>query len=411
MTGYAWAEPYGPLRVGRVTVTCPWEVSTKTNAATRVVTLSGQSAANTFQPLTQPEIRAQAESLLSYAGQTVPVTFSGFPHLDGWYTVGAPGADESTWRDFTSIEWAVDLTLVGRSGSVEVESRLVGGNRVHASSAVAELWHAPAVGATGYQAGSGAPGYVDRVGASGTVRVFRGIPGGTNPRWASPLATALSGAAQVTVASDVLTGTYCADSPADWSIDNGLLRVQPRTAAGTFLVSSYLTSGWGTAKVFDVKRNGVSLGAATNVTVIRNDPCECVLRLTWDHAPGRSTVDLGVKRGARHVALTCQQSNVTGPWRVDDNAFGGTVSDQLSAAGYITTTSDDADGNRWLIGATAASAAAGGFGLAASSPAAVLAGFIGVVRGGASAVAGDTAPVVNAQYLGTPGEVERVITR
>jgi len=84
MTAWAWREPYGPLTVGRVTVNCPWEISTKTSAGGgRVVTLSGQSSSQTFAPLTQPQIRAQAEALLAYAGRTVPVVFSGFPHLDG----------------------------------------------------------------------------------------------------------------------------------------------------------------------------------------------------------------------------------------------------------------------------------------------------------------------------------------
>jgi len=412
MTAWAWREPYGPLTVGRVTVNCPWEISTKTSAGGgRVVTLSGQSSSQTFAPLTQPQIRAQAEALLAYAGRTVPVVFSGFPHLDGWYTVGSPGADESTWRAHTSIEWALDLVQVGRDADVEIESGLVGGNRVHVSAATAELWHAPAVGASAYMVGSSVPGFVDRVSATGTVRVYRALPAASNPRWGSPAVAALGGAAQVSVDGDVLTGATSADTPADWVVDNGLVRVQPRTSAGTFRVTSYLVSGWGTPKVFDVKRNGVSLGAASHVTVVRNDPCEVVVRLTWDHAPSRSTVDVAVKRGARHVSLTLQQANVAGPWRIDDNGAGGTVTDQLTAAGYIAATSNDADGNRWVIGTTVAASAAGTFGFAATTPASVLVGFVGVVRGGASPAAGDTAAQVNAQFLGTPGETERVISR
>lgn len=402
--------PYGPLKVGRVTLTGPWEIPSKSGDA-RTLTLAGQEAVSTFSAPTQAQLRAKAEGLLAQAGRVVPVVFTGFGNLDGWYRVGSPSAEESTWYDITIIEWSLDLTLVGRDGDVEVESRLVGGNRIHATGAAAELWHAPPVGADSYLAGSGSPGYVDRTSADGTVRVFRAIPASTNPRWGVAGSGYLAGAAQVTVNGDLMTGLSTVDTPTSWQASNGLIRVEPRTSAGTLRVTSYLTSGWGTPKVFDVKRNGVSLGAAKHVTVIRNDPAEVVLRLTWDHAPARSTLDVAVKRGARHASLAAQQSNVAGAWRIDDNAGGGTVTDQLSAAGYIASTSDDADGNRWLLGTVVAATAAGTFGFVASAAAAALAGFVGVVRSGASAVAGDTAAQVNAQFLGTPSETERVIAR
>lgn len=402
--------PYGALTVGRVTLTEPFEVSAKTGDA-RTLTLSGVEADETFHHPTQAQLRAKAEALLAYAKSVVPVTFAGFPLLDGFYRVGAPGADETTWYDQTFVEWALDLTLVGRQSEVEFESRLVGGNRTHVSAAVAELWHAPPVGADAYMLGSTSPGFVSRVGETGTVKVFRALTAATHPRWGVSPAGYLSGAASVTVNGSLLTGRTCEDTPASWVLSNGLVRVEPRTTAGVFRVSSYLSSAWGAAKVFDVKRNGVSLGAAQHVTVLRNDPCECVIRLTWDHAPGRSTVDVSVKRGARHAALTCQQSNVAGAWRIDDNGVTGSVTDQLAAAGYIASAANDGDGNRWLIGTTVACTAAGTFGLVASSPAQVLPGFIGVVRGGASPAAGDAAADVNAQYLGTPAESERVIAR
>jgi hypothetical protein len=263
LTTWSWREPYGPLTIGRVTVTCPWEVSTKTGAAGRVVTLSGQSASQTFQPLTQPQIRAQAEALLAYAGQVVPVVFTGFPHLDGWYRVGSPGADESTWRDVTAIEWSLDLVSVGRDADVEIESQLAGGDRVHVTAATPELWHAPAGGATAYMAGSASPGWVDRVSVTGTVRVYRNLPADVNPRWGCRAANGLVGAAQIVVDGDLMTGVTCADTPHDWAISNGLIRVEPRTSVGTFRVTSRQASAWGTPKVFDVKRAGVSLGPAS----------------------------------------------------------------------------------------------------------------------------------------------------
>ena len=96
---------------------------------------------------------------------------------------------------------------------------------------------------------------------------------------------------------------------------------------------------------------------------------------------------------------------------MDDNGAGGTVTDQLTAAGYIASTTSDGDGNRWVIGTPLAAGAAGTFGLAASVAALSLPAYIGCVRNGASAASGDTAADVNSQFLGAPSETERTILR
>lgn len=401
---------YGPLTVGRLTLTEDWQATDKAGTSGRTLSLAGQEASAVLA-YSQSATRERAEALLSMAGTVQPVQFTVGTHRDGWYRVSNPQADESTWQEHTSVRWRVDLERVGRASEVEFESRLIGGNRTHASSATAELWHAAPVGADGYYVGSATPGYVDRVSADGTVRVYRGLPAATNPRWSSTPAGYLLGGATITVDGTVRSGLTCADTPASWSLSNGLVKVEPRTSAGTLLVTSYLTSGWGTAKVFDVKRGTTSLGAAQHITLLRNDPCETVLRLTYDHSPGRTTVDLSLKRGARHVAIHTQQYSAASALRVDDNGVTGSVTNQLTASGYIATTADDADANRWILGTPKASAVAGGFGLAASAAATSLPGYIGVIRGGASPAAGDTGPQINSQYLGTPAEAERVIQR
>lgn len=406
---------YGPLTIGRLTLTEDWQASDKAGTGGRSLSLAGQEASAVLGR-SQSATRERAEALLSMTGTVQPVQFTVGTHRDGWYRVSNPQADESTWQDHTGIRWRVDLERVGRASEVEFESRLIGGNRSHASSAVAELWHAPPILPTpadtsGYFTGSATPGYVDRVSADGTIRVYRGLPASVNPRWSCTPAEYLMGGSTIIVDGIVRSGLTCADTPASWALSNGLVKVEPRTSAGTLLVSSYLTSGWGTAKVFDVKRGTTSLGAAQHVTILRNEPCEAVLRLTWGHSPGRTTVDLSLKRGARHVALHAQQYAAAAALRLDDNGVTSSVTNQLTAAGYIATAADDGDGNRWILGTPKASAAAGGFGFAASVAALSLPGYIGVVRGGASPADGDTAAQVNSQYLGTPAEAERVIQR
>lgn len=402
--------PWGPLSIGRLVLQEPFELTAK-GGDTRTITLAGQESLNPGVNPTQAQLKSRGEALLAYSGATVPVAFSAFPERNGWYQVSNVSTDETNWYEITVVEWQFDLVRFGGDAEVELESRLIGGNRTHSTSATAELWHAPAIGADSYFVGTGTPGYVDRVGVDGSVRVYRSLPAGTNPRWGVPAASYLAGAASVTVNGLICTGVTNSDTPAAWTLSNSLLKVEPRTSTGTLVLTSYLTSGWGTSKVFDLKRGTTSLGPAQHLTVLRNDPCEVVIRLTWDHAPGRTTADLSLKRGARHVGIHLQQYAAAAALRVDDNAGGGTVNNQLSAAGYIASTTSDADGNRWVIGTALASAGAGTFGLAASVAATSLPAYIGCVRGGASPASGDAAADVNAQYLGTPTETERTIRR
>jgi hypothetical protein len=410
MTAVLTTPPYSYLTIGRLTLTEDWTVNQKAGSSGRTMSLR-MSEASTIGG-SQRAVRELGEGMLAMRGQTVPVAGLAMDHHAGWWTIDSVTVQELTWWDTTVIEWTVDLTRVGRNSEVEVESRLVGGDRTTvATSATAERWHAPATGGDAYYVGASTPTYVDRVGEGGTVRVYRSIPAATSPRWGIASTAYLVGAAVLTVDGYVRAGMTCEDTPDDWSVSNGLVKVEPSTSAGTLTVTSYLTSGWGTAKVFDFKRGSTSLGAASHVTVVRNDACEAILRLTWDHAPGRTVCDIAVKRGARHVSLHLQQHIASSALRVDDNAGGGTVDDQLATYGYILRTDADADGNRWLIGSPLACDAAGTFGLAAHTAALSLPAFIGVERAGSSAVAGDTAAAVNSQYLGTPAETEQVIAR
>jgi hypothetical protein len=402
--------PYGTLQIGRLTLTEDLSVGDGSGQDSRTLAVKGQEASEGAAG-TQAGARARGEALMAYTGAVVPVSFSAQAHRDGWYRIASPSTEELTWADHTDVRWRVNLDRVGRDSEVEIESRLAGGNRSHASSATAELWHAPAVGHGTYYVGASTPGFVDRTSADGLVRCYRAIPAETHPRWAVPSASAMAGAASVTVGGNLLTGLTCDDTAHSWELSNGLLKVEPRDTTGTLILTSYLTSDWSTPKIFDLKRGSTSLGMPHHVTVLRNDPCEVVIRLTWDHAPGRTVCDLTLARGARHVGIYAQQYAAPSALRVDDNGGGGTVSDQLTAAGYIERTDADPGGDRWVIGTTVAASAAGTFGLQASVAAVGLAAYIGAVRAGGSAVSGDTAANINSQFLGYPAQSERMVRR
>ena len=145
---------FGDITLGRLTLTEGPIVAEKGGG--RSLSLAGMEA---VPPLaSQAAVRARAEGLLAYVGACVPVSFTHQSHRDGWYRIDSASADETTWHDFTAVRWKLELDRLGLPAEVEVESRLIGGNRQHVSAATAELWHAAPVGADSYYVGTAAPG-------------------------------------------------------------------------------------------------------------------------------------------------------------------------------------------------------------------------------------------------------------
>lgn len=91
-----------------------------------------------------------------------------------------------------------------------------------------------------------------------------------------------------------------------YRVSNGLVRIQPDTGGTTLTFQFWNGSAWTGTKSFNFESYG---GTATDyamrrVTVLRNDPTECVLRV-WmpSQVAGWTTMDLAVRRGERFCRL------------------------------------------------------------------------------------------------------------
>jgi hypothetical protein len=195
-------------------------------------------------------------------------------------------------------------------------------------------------------------------------------------------------------------------TPNGWAIDNGLVKLSINSTTGLFNISAYTGGAWQSKlwELFHSTGPAVSLGVPDYARVIRNDYEMVSVRVTKSLIPGRVTVDFSLRRGSRFVEIYVQ------------HLFGTTLklvrsTNEASSAstGYLTATSADGVGNKFVIGSAktfTADNVAGGISKAATP---VLDAFVGVQITGAPT--GDTGLELLKQYLGTPSEMVQGVRR
>lgn len=399
------------LTVGRVQLTEPplRAIDEKVNASTGAqdIVVTGQEA---WPPRSRDDVLAAREDLMALYGQQVPVVFGEKTHLNGWYEVSDAGVSLSDWGQAGRADWNLSLRRIGAPAAVDVESRLVGVARATNYVITGERWHAPAAGAVGYYFGtSSLASRVVRSGAEGDVTVFRSVPASGNPVWHVGPESFYDGAARVVVDGITRSAVHTDIDPGDWALENTLVRIEPG-GTSTFLVSCFDGTTWDATRWnLTVGGSGTS-GQITEfdaVSVVRNDPEVCVLRLVEATAPTRITVDVTVRRGSRVVEclLRSGSSHVNFLW-LDTTQ---TLTDSTVASGYVVASADDAAGNRVLAGSMDAVTFVAGRGFYNSSTSIVF--YVGAVVGGGAAQPGDTAADLVAQYSVTPAESTALIRR
>jgi hypothetical protein len=394
---------WGTLTIGRTTLREDYTASYRVNMNTGQQTLALTGLEWASGMVTPAHVRARREDIMTMQGAILPVTFSKKEDHTGFYRVVDAGVDHTAWDEADHFRWNLSLEKIGVATAVDIESRLTGIARANDHGPLAgELWHAPAIGHTGYDTGSTSPAStVARVTPEGTVTVYRGIPANTDPRWA--ILPTLYGGGRVRVLMDGIErmGTGFKTSTS-WEMSNGLVRVT--SSGGLLVVSAYDGASW-ESKVWNVQV-GSNLTGFDEVTVIRNDYEACTVRLyRAQSVSGRIYVDLSLRRGSRFIEGYIQVST--------SNTLGlslQTIEASTSATGYVVANADDAAGNRAIVGSARSFTADtdGGLSKAATR---TLDFFVGAVVGGSSAIPGDTAVNLRDQYIGALAEATMVVKR
>lgn len=395
---------WGTLTIGRVTLAETDQVVEQRNANTGdlSVVLTGMQYTTQYVGETETLLAYRQEDVIALADRFVPVTFSRKGSHNGFYIVNDVGTDEIKWNgEFRFFNWNLSLVKVGADNAIDIESRMGTVVRSNNFSLAGERWHAPSIGHYGYFTGSTVPSTMTRTGTDGAMTVYRAVPANVNPRWGVPTASFGAGRVKVTTDGYERTGTGIRVSGVVWELSNGLVRVVPLSSGGMLRVDAWGGSAWET-KAWNIAKGGTTtpLGTFDYMTVVRNDLHMVTLRLVKSGAPGRTLVDLTLRRGSRFVEVYVQTdvSTTLGVYLQATEA-----STDSTASGYIVATGNDADGNKYIAGSSKTMSYTTNQGISKATTTTFDA-FIGAVVNGTGAVAGDAATVLRDQYIGAVSE-------
>lgn len=206
--------------------------------------------------------------------------------------------------------------------------------------------------------------------------------------------------------------------PLNWRLSNGLVRVTSTGSPGLLLVSWYNGTSWSATTVFRISDNGGGSPINypwTSVVVLRNSVEEVSIRLTSIQSANEIvTVDLSLRRGDRLVRLFIAASNVPRTFAVFRTAIeaGTAITYGAVTVGGVRKTTNDADGNRWVIlsyQATPVNDLVNG-GVKLNAAGLTMDAAIGAVVPG-TAAAPDDAVSLAKQYLAAQSESQHVVPR
>lgn len=377
----------------------------------RTVAVSGQESVPRH---TADTVVQRAEDLLDIEGAFVPVVFSRKSYLNGFYVVDNPSGKITDDGSVRFFEWSATLRRQGPASEIDIES-LLAGSQTRANNFVAtgERTHAPAAGHNSYWASSSVPTTVDRPCADGgSIRLYRGIGSTVNPRWAvTPQNFALGRCRIIDSSSRERAGrTFTLDPTQAWLVHNGVLAVKPGSGGSTFDIGVWDGTQWEYVSwLVQADSPYATLASWDYITVLKNEYHVTILRFMKSAAVagiGRFTLDLTLRRGARVLELYAQNEYST---QIKVRMSTGSAGTQT--LGYITQNASDAAGNRYFVGSAKTLTPDTTNGGIEKTATLNLDAVVGSVLNGGSAISGDTAANLYAQYLGMPAEVVRGVRR
>lgn len=393
---------------GDVTVEDPDDASRTIRGSDRVVTISGTIATSTLA-----EGVAIREELMALPEMSpVPITWDVDSSIDGFYQIDDVSAQDLIITDRPYIRFNLNAIRLGTDADLafrSVISSVLRTNDHGVDAAEAEPFHAPSAGHSAYSAVVASS--VTRENEDASIVVYRDISE-TRPIWSVPASGFLDGAARVVVNSYTRSGRTTLNDPLDWILTNGNCRVQPVASSSRLSVEAYDPTSW-EAKEWALLKDAAELPQWEWMSILRNDPEECIIRLEASvTGGGKNTLDLSLRRGSRFVVgyLSLPSSGTILVKRSSNEAGTAITPTGATSAVAVRATSDDGAGNRYVVGAALSHSddlTAGGV----SKSAAALGFFIGAEKDGSLAASGDQAADLCLQYLGLVAETVKALRR
>lgn len=409
------------LTIGRVGLEVefphPSELQETRSVDSREFTLSGYVRSSSIA-LT----KYLRDELLEQQGQVVAVTYTGDTHFDAFYLLSESSIStmEASYIGDGLFLFSVTLFRIGASPRVEFQSNLTGTvleNTAGLLESETTPFVAPPAGSEIFDWDVTGLASFNRTTVDGTITCYTSTGDfGDDATWGCLPSKFYDGSAKIYTSSRLRMGLDIPQSPTDWEINNGLIKVVPDGSSNKLVVSLWNgTSAYESAKTWEPLFGAANLSAFSFVNAVRNDP-ECViLRLTTGGTLARHTLDLQLRRGSAQLFVNWYWGGTAGTMKmVLDSAEAGTAFTPTGASATVgvRATSNDTDGNRYTIFSPTASTTNdttnGGIQVTSANRINTALGF---EINGTSAVTGNTANDVALQYFGMLGERVRAVWR
>lgn len=360
--------------------------------------------------------------LLEQQGQIVACTYTGDTHFDAFYLLADVGISsiEASYMGTGLFEFEVSLFRIGGSARVELQSNLTGtviDNEIGLLESEVKPFVAPPVDSDVFAWGVNGLGAFNRETEDGTITVYTSTGDfSADATWGCLPAQFYEGAAKILTSDRVRMGLDIPQSPDDWELNNGIIKVYPDTSTNKIAMTVWDgVSAYESEMIWEPLIGGANISSWSFVSAVRNDP-ECViLRLVSGGTLARHTIDLQLRRGSPQLFVNWYWGGVGATLKmVLTSAVAGTDITPTGASGVagVRATSDDTNGHRYTIFSPTASITTdttnGGVSVASANR---LNTSLGFEVDGTSAISGNTADDLALQYFGMVGERVRAVWR
>tara|TARA_B100000029_G_C17579242_1_gene959114 strand:- start:1112 stop:2401 length:1290 start_codon:yes stop_codon:yes gene_type:complete len=411
------------VTLGRISFTSPSELNYSSGGDGRTYDLSGtiapQASDNELDLAQAKYIRDELMAMAAY-DIVYPFTYS---NSDGTVTVGdstmkgyvkVTNADVSIARfGGAGITYAVSLQWLGNPGEIRFESQFSGAllSNDHSITSTDSQFFCPPGGAYSIEhadIGTGSPPTIESRTASydSSTTALKYISGSTvrasNPEFEVNPDDYYKGAVKVYTNSKLRSGLYSTnDNVMSSYIENGLVKLQmtDSNTQSRFEVSLWENDAWRSTKTFKVAKgtSETEWDGWKTVQIIKNYPECATLRFTANSetdGTGRLTFDVTLRRGARFFSFIINSYGTA-----DRITLERTSAEACTAGtGYIVATSNDSDGNKFVLGSPnthSTDTTNGGIYLSATQ----MKAFLGYALDGSSATGQNTADNIRDAYL------------
>lgn len=300
---------------------------------------------------------ALRSELVDQIGQLVAVTYTLDPTMDGFYipTDVRIEAILGSFRGRGAYRFEISLLRIGTDARTELQSLITGAGITNSHSIAGDLWWAAPPSALAISTGVTSVVEFARASEDGSFGVFLGVSTDDDPSWSITPANYYKAAAKIYTAGRLRAGQDFRNDPANWELNNGVIRVRPVTfggsSTGRFDVNFHNGSTWGTDIRFKLRWiDTTDIPAWHYMTCMRNSPELVIIRIVRDAetAPPsaeRHVLDIQLRRGAPFISCYYTYTGAAGTHAVARDS----VDAATAGNGFIKDTGT-IGGHRWVLG-------------------------------------------------------------